>query len=98
MKTELKNNVLTVTKEKGDKPIYTESAFFYALKNVLNGQGYNLVKKSPDKDGHMLSAPYYLRDRKWRHCFTDDLANLRALEKEYRIKGEVKLYYTEWEE
>ena len=60
----------------------TETAWWYALKNTLNAQGHDLIKKVMSKDGHLVGGdtyPYYLRDRKYRYCFYDPDYALRQV-------------------
>ena len=81
MKVALSNNYLTVIREETYR---TESAWWYALKNLLNSHGYDLIKKVMSKDGHMVGGdtyPYYLRDRKGAYCFMDCDYALRAVNK-----------------
>lgn len=101
MKTELIGSTLRVNRE--GKKYYTESAWWHDLKEHLNAQGYDLVKKVMSKDGHMVGGddyPYYLRDRKWAYCFHDvNGYQLRFIhepqkvrlswEKVFWVKGEV---------
>ena len=71
MKIEITGNKLKVTREKGD-PSYrrsewgsAESRLLYHVKNKLNAQGYDLIKKRMAKDGHMVDDnQLYLRARK----------------------------------
>ncbi len=56
-------NSLVVTRG-NDKKVYTESGFFYQLKNALIRDGYNVIKKEMVKDGHMVSENvHYIRSR-----------------------------------
>lgn len=59
---------LTVIREEGDPKFYGvrnaagESNFLYWLKNLLNSQGFNLVKTRMWKDGHLVDdMQQYLR-------------------------------------
>jgi hypothetical protein len=95
MKLTRESIYLIIEKEDGDKTIYTETAFFHAVKKILNSQGHDLIKKNMEKDGHMMSAPYYLRDRKWKYCFYDGEYAIRDIAKEYRCSGKARLLYHE---
>jgi hypothetical protein len=53
------------------------------------------VKKSMEADGHLMSAPYYLRDRKWKYCFYDGNYAIRDIAEEYRRLGKTELLYHE---
>ena len=71
MKIEFHEGYIEVFREKGDKAYYGvmnaagESNLFYAIKNKLNSQGYDLIKKRMYKDGHMVAdMQQYLRTRK----------------------------------
>lgn len=59
---------LTVIREEGDPKFYGviggkgESNFLYWLKNLLNSQGFNLIKTRMWKDGHLVDdMKQYLR-------------------------------------
>ncbi len=82
---------LLVEKEQGDR-VRTESALWYKVKQILNKRGHDLVKKAPEKDGHLTSAPYYLRDRKGRYCYHDELYQIRDLAKDFNHEGYVELH------
>jgi len=70
MKVELRTNSCVVTRETNDKRYYGtrnaagESALLYAVKQALNSQGYDFVKKRMWRDGHMVDdMQQYLRER-----------------------------------
>lgn len=75
---------------------YSESALFYAIKKQMQADGLDVIKKRPDKDGHMLSAPYYLRDRKWKFAYTDPLSAVYNLAKSLREDGHIRLQKHDW--
>jgi hypothetical protein len=82
MKTKLHMNRLEVNREKNT--FKTESAWWYRLKQELNAQGHDLVKRIMSRDGHMVGDdhdPYYLRDRKGSYCFYDPNYALRLIHK-----------------
>lgn len=71
MKVEIEGNNCKVTREEGDPKYYGivnaagESKLLHAIKNKLNKQGYDLIKKRMWKDGHLVdSMQQYLRTRK----------------------------------
>ncbi len=71
MKIEFHETYILVYREKGDKAYYGvmnaagESALLYAIKKLLNSQGYDLIKKRMWKDGHLVDdMQQYLRTRK----------------------------------
>lgn len=71
MKLEFKGENLIVTREPGDPKYYGvingkgESNLLHAIKNQLNKDGYDLIKKRMWKDGHMVDdMQQYLRTRK----------------------------------
>lgn len=71
MKIEFDGNEVTITREPGDKKYYGtiggkgESLLLNAIKQELNKQGYDLIKKRMWKDGHLVdSLQQYLRTRK----------------------------------
>jgi hypothetical protein len=59
--------------ERQGRKFRNESAWWYALKNELNAQGHDLIKKLMWKDGHMYGDEhtYYLRHRTQGYCFYD---------------------------
>ena len=70
MKVELHPNECVVTREDGDKRYYGtrnaagESNLLWAIKNELNAQGFDFIKKRMWKDGHMVDdMQQYLRER-----------------------------------
>lgn len=96
MKLQFTQYGVTVISE-GEK-IYGESAFFHAVKKAMQAQGLDVIKKAPDKDGHLLSDPYYLRDRKWKFAYTDGQSAIRDPAKAFREDGEVYLMKHDWSE
>lgn len=71
MKVEIKGFACIITKEPGD-PHFSgvvnakgESRLLYHIKKILNTQGYDLIKKRMNKDGHLVDEmQQYLRTRK----------------------------------
>jgi len=68
---QFKGNKLIVTREATDKKYYGvvnaagESNLLHVIKNELNKQGYDLIKKRMWKDGHLVDDhQQYLRTRK----------------------------------
>lgn len=97
MKVTIKGNVVLAQAEEGDARIRDESDLFHHLKKALNAQGRDLIKKCPEKDGHMFSAPFYLRDRNWDYCIIDNHYALRDSAEEYRKNGKYEFMLIEWE-
>ena len=69
-----------------------ESRLMYHLKKILNANGFDLIKKNPQKDGHLTSEPYYLRTRsmhsRYPHIYiTDDRYDLRLLSEDFNNGG-----------
>lgn len=71
MKLQFDGNTLIVTREETDPKYYGtgnragESKLLYAIKNELNKQGYDLIKKRMWEDGHLVDdMQQYLRTRK----------------------------------
>jgi len=65
MKYKIKGQVLTIIKEKSDMYFKNESHLLYHVKNLLNKNGFDLIKKRMWKDGHLVSdTQQYLRERK----------------------------------
>ncbi len=80
-------------RESNEKKIYSESLLWYRIKQILNDAGYDVIKKCPEKDGHMLSDPYYIRDRKWRFALTDNFSYARFLNEAFNEGKEIRLLY-----
>ena len=87
---------LTITRQPHEKRCPTESAFFYRLKKVLRRLGYDVIKKNPQKDGHMVSAPYYLRHRlrhnDWIFMIYDHASQVRLAHVDFNA-GEIELSF-----
>lgn len=72
MKVTINTNTCVVTREPGDKKIKGgnylargESNLLYKIKQILNSQGYDLIKKRMHKDGHLVDeCKQYLRTRR----------------------------------
>ena len=71
MKLVFEKHKLHVYREVGDPKYYGvinaagESRLLYAIKNQLNAEGWNLIKKRMWKDGHLVGdMQQYLRTRK----------------------------------
>ncbi len=80
MRIEFHSLYILVFREEGDKPFYGvqnaagESALLYAVKKLLNLQGYDLIKKRMWKDGHLVDdMQQYLRTRKPSGEFEKDI-------------------------
>ncbi len=84
-------------KREPDEPkLYTESAVFYKIKTILINAGYDVIKKCPSKDGHLMSAPYYIRDRKWKYALTDDMEAIRSICDPYNAGEEIRLMFNDF--
>ncbi len=93
MKITLYGNRLAVDR-RGER-FKNESAWWYALKKILNAQGHDVIKKLMYKDGHLVDDnQYYLRDRKWLYCFCDEQYAVRLVH-EHDV---VTLGMVRWEE
>lgn len=102
MKLVFEGSHLIVTREEGDKKYHGivnakgEHNLFYAIKNELNKQGYDLIKKLMWKDGHLVDDMQpYLRTRKKGAGKADiyissDFWALRGANEDFN-KGEVSL-------
>jgi len=93
----------TVTREKGD-PVCRglhqaagESRLLYHIKQALNRQGYDFVKKRMWKDGHMMDdIQQYLRERKPQKdgrqlCIYNGNWAHRGIEEDFNNEGETVL-------
>ena len=96
MRIEFHESYILVFREKGDRAFYGiknaagESNLLYAIKKVLNSQGYNLIKKRMWKDGHLVdNMQQYLRTQKPSGEFDKDIfiSNPR-----WDIEGAEKMY------
>jgi hypothetical protein len=76
--TLLPSGNIRCTRFNGSERYYTESAFYYAVRKKLNGLGLDVIKRRPDKDGHLTSAEYYIRDRKGRFAWFDTQYMIRS--------------------
>ena len=64
MTVELQTSTAIVRRSDSRK-IYSESAFWHAVKRELQKQGYDVIKKLMWKDGHLVDDnQYYVRTRK----------------------------------
>ena len=103
MKVKLEKACCIVTKEKGDKKIRegqwgsAESCLLYRIKNILNKQGYDLIKKRMWKDGNMVDdEQLYIRSRKVLpknkpFCIYNQRFALECAAEEYEKEGTVIL-------
>jgi hypothetical protein len=81
-----------ITFRKYDNPkVKTESKMWSMIRDAINNvEGINrVVKSNPVKDGHLLSAPYYLKNS--QIYITDDNYTLRGLQEAYNSGELVKL-------
>lgn len=103
MHVEIKGNVCIVRREEGD-PKFSgvvngagESRLLYHVKNELNKQGYDLIKKRMWKDGHLMDdMQQYLRTRKKGAGKADIYIynpnwNVCGAEEDFNRTGEVEL-------
>jgi len=97
-----------ITREDGDKKVPTQtgwdpqgrsdpnSQFLHRVKQVLNTQGHDVIKKRMWKDGNMVDEiQQYVRSRDVKKsdsfCIFDDLWQIRAAVDVYNEVGTVKL-------
>lgn len=91
MKLEMSGATLKVIKEPED-PKFSgkvnakgESRLLYHIKNILNTQGYDLIKKRMCKDGHLVDGmQQYLRARKRSN---DPLKDIYIWNHAWQVKG-----------
>lgn len=57
--------------------IASESGLYYEVKREMNHCGYDCIKKQPNRDGHMTSAPFYIRARDKSWCILDEMHQMR---------------------
>jgi hypothetical protein len=81
---------LRVKREDNDPKFYNESRLWYAIKNELNANGFDMIKTNPGKDRHLFSSDHYLRTRSHRskspHIYV------------YDGKYAIRMMYTEYNE
>jgi hypothetical protein len=84
-------NSVIISRSRAGERYANESALFYALKLALQKKGKDCIKKRPDKDGHLTSAPYYIRarDRSW--CIHDPGYQIRDAAQRFNRDGELYL-------
>jgi hypothetical protein len=83
MNIEIKEHCLFVHAENDKEKFSNETSLYFAIKVKLLKLGYNVIKKCPGKDGHLTSAPYYIRDQKHKFCWIDNNYAVRALNEEF---------------
>ena len=107
LKPEAEVGTLTVSREPSDrvKKYYRESTLWYHIKLALHKAGFkDVIKQVPGKDGHLTSAPYYLRTRKGApgrsFMIHDEDYALRQLYEPYNRHGllELRVIFDIWEE
>ena len=85
-----------VSFERGNSPkIYKESTLYYRIKNILKNAGYDVVRQVPAKDGHMTSAPYYIRERRGKWCLFDDAHQIRSLTEPFNAGETITLTFND---
>ena len=83
----------TITVYRGDSPkYYNESLLWAHIRDEINSSGlFDVIKKCPAKDGHLTSAPYYIRERSGKFALTDDNYALRMLYDDFNKEGKCSL-------
>jgi hypothetical protein len=99
VKVKLGRNICTV--ERGDSPkIYSESWLWAKIRDELKRQGFDVIKKNPDKDGQMWSDSYYIRSRNQNKpgfaLYHNEYA-LRFLYEDFNKEGTLTLAIMRWE-
>jgi len=88
MKVTLTENSCLVEREPTDKKIYSESLFWYKVKQELQKQGHDVIKKLMWKDGHLVSDKvYYIRERKGKFAIWDSAYAVRFTYEPYNRDG-----------
>jgi hypothetical protein len=93
MKIEITKNSLIARAENDREKYYTESALYFVIKKELNKRGYDVIKRCPGKDGHLTSAPYYIRDRKNKFCWIDNNYAIKDLAKDFNNNRIIQLKF-----
>ena len=97
MHINVEDTQLRVTREKGDPKYYNggwgsaESCLLYHIKKALIVMGYDVVKKNPQKDGHMVSNDHYLRERTGFFAIIDGQYAIRNMADEFNKEGVIVL-------
>jgi len=81
-------------KREPDEPkIYKESTLYYRILQIFKDAGYDVIRQIPAKDGHLTSAPYYIRDRKRRFCWFDEHHQIRKLNEDFNEGKTIRFVY-----
>lgn len=91
---------LEIAREPEDRPIYKESTLWYHVKKEFNALGHQFVRQVPEKDGHMYSAPYYLkpgRGSKERFYIIDPMYMINNAATTYREEGHINFDCHRWD-
>lgn len=93
MNVKIDRNQLIVTRDDTDPKYYdsqwgsADSRLLYHVKQALIKMGFDVIKKSPAKDGHLTSCEHYLRDRKHRFCIIDSQYAIRSSAQMFNESG-----------
>jgi len=93
MRYEFKDGGITVSRD-GGKKLYSESVFLYHLKQALQRDGYDVIKKLMPKDGHLVAdTQHYIVSHNRNHGFAiwDSAYAIRFTYEPYNQDGEVTL-------
>ena len=83
---------MRISRELGDKKVYKESTLYHYIVKALRVSGEDVIRKIPDKDNCMFSAPYYIRDRKRTYCYIHNEYAFYTLNARFNEHGTVILY------
>lgn len=73
------HNTCVLVDTQGQK-FYSESLLWYKIKQALQAQGLDVIKKLMYKDGHLVSdTEYYIRDRKQTWYIRDIYYDIRPM-------------------
>lgn len=80
------------TKVRGGSWGSAESAFYARLRDVLRAEEEeDVIRQVPENDGHMVSAAYYIRDRRGRYCYLHGKHQIESAAEVYNNGGTVQL-------
>lgn len=70
-----------------------ESQLYYWIKKNLQAQGFDVVKRRIQSDGHIYGDEKlpYIRERKWAFYIYDEQYAVRDIVAEYKANGKVYL-------
>jgi hypothetical protein len=77
----------------------SDSEVFFKLRKLMRGQGYDVVKRNMEQDGHLMGDKhtYYIRQRYWKFAIYDPDYAIRSLHDQLTKRGIAHLAFERWE-